>query len=124
MAVKTTVLPLKAAYEFGEIHGLNQEVAKIRQMDTTWDMSYSSTLRRGYIVELFQKKNLFEEFKREYWQDGDTADGKALVSRYLRIKERFESRPLTDNPPVADDPAMNLPWSTIFVISSRKISTV
>jgi hypothetical protein len=41
-------LSLKAAYEFGAAHGLDQEVNEIRDMVIEWDLSYSSSLRRYY----------------------------------------------------------------------------
>jgi hypothetical protein len=81
-------LPLRAAYAFGSAHGIESEVAKIRDLDIEWD-SYTSSLRRGYIVELFEKLGLFEDFKKEYWPVGNTPVGERNRRRYLRIKAQY-----------------------------------
>ena len=67
------VLPLKEAYRFGGEHGLEQELAEIRDMEIEWDLSYTSSLRRGYVVDLFTKKQLLEEFKEKYWRVGTSS---------------------------------------------------
>jgi hypothetical protein len=58
--------PLRAAYPFGEEHGLGKEIADIRDMVIEWDLQYTSSLRRGYIIELFEKQGIFDEFKSKY----------------------------------------------------------
>lgn len=68
-------LPLRDAYRYGSEHSLGQEVGKIRDMDIEWDLSYTSSLRRGYIVELFQAKGLFDDFKNTCWSNGNTRNG-------------------------------------------------
>lgn len=49
-------LSLKAAYEFRAAHGLESEVDEIRDLVIEWHLSYTSTLRRGYIIDLFGKR--------------------------------------------------------------------
>src|SRR5262249_28007468 len=44
----------------------------------------------GYIVELFQRRGLLNEFIRERWPLGNTAAGERKVQRYLRIKQKYE----------------------------------
>jgi hypothetical protein len=88
---QTQALSLKAAYDFGKAHGLEREVSEIRDMVIEWDLSYTSSLRRGYIVELFERKDLFEQFKREHWTFGNTPAGERKRSWYLRIKARYEA---------------------------------
>jgi Endonuclease NucS len=83
-------LSLKAAYAFGVKHGLHHEVDEIRNMVIEWDLSYTSSLRRGYIVELFEKQAIFEEFKASCWAYGNTPDGEAKRRRSLRIKKQYE----------------------------------
>jgi hypothetical protein len=83
-------LSLKAAYTFGATHGLEHEVSEIRDMVIEWDSSYTSSLRRGYIVELFEKHGIFEEFKTTYWAFGNTPTGETQRRRYLRIKSQYE----------------------------------
>lgn len=84
-------LPLKAAYTFGYAHGLEREINEIREMDIEWDLSYDTSLRRGYIVDLLQKHSLFEEFKAQHWPVGNTTDGVKKTKFYLNLKSRYES---------------------------------
>ncbi len=48
------VLPLNEAYRFGVEKGLEREINNIRSMEIEWDRSYTSTVRRGFVVELFE----------------------------------------------------------------------
>ncbi len=83
-------LPLTQAYEFGAEHGLESEITQIREMVIEWDSSYTSSLRRGYIVDLFQQGALMSEFIREHWPQGASPRGVSLARRYLSIKARYE----------------------------------
>jgi hypothetical protein len=83
-------LPLRAAYDFGDAHGLESEVREIREMDIEWDLSYSSSVRRGFIVTLFESKGLFESFKNEHWKFGATPAGERKRRKYLRLRARYE----------------------------------
>jgi Endonuclease NucS len=87
---QTQTLSLKAAYAFAAAHGLEREVSEIREMVIEWDSSYTSSLRRGYIVALFEKHGLFDEFKKEHWSFGNSAAGERKRLRYLRIKGQYE----------------------------------
>lgn len=100
---QTTALSLRAAYAFGVAKGLEREVNGIRDMAIEWDSSYTSSLRRGYIVELFEKHGLFDEFKALHWGLGNTTAGTRKHQFYLKIKKRYEdflagrgSEPLPD----------------------------
>ncbi len=84
-----STLLLTKAYAFGEEHGLQGEVVEIRNIDIEWDRSTSS-VRRGYIVDLFEKKGVFEEFKAKHWPYGNTSRGEGRRRAYLRIKQRYE----------------------------------
>ena len=83
-------LPLTQAYEFGVEHGLEEEVGQIRSMKIEWDLSYTSSLRRGCIVDLFQQRGLMSEFVSKHWPLGATPKGVSLSRRYLSIKARYE----------------------------------
>ncbi len=83
-------MPLKEAYRFGAEHGLEREVAAIRDMEIEWDLSYTSSLRRGYVADLFTKKDLFDAFKQQYWPVGDTPWGQRKKEFWLRLKGRYE----------------------------------
>lgn len=88
---QTKTLSLKAAYAFGAAHGLKREVDEIRNMVIEWDRSYTSSLRRGYIVELFEKHGVLQEFKTSYWAYGNTPAGERRQRKYLRIKQDYEN---------------------------------
>jgi hypothetical protein len=88
---QTQALSLKAAYEFGARHGLEREVREIRDMVIEWDLSYTSSLRRGYIVALFESKGVFDEFRKEQWFFGNTPGGERKRNWYRRIKARYEA---------------------------------
>ena len=87
---QTTALSLKAAYAFGAAKGLPGEVNEIRDMVIEWDSSYTSSLRRGYIVELFEKHAIFDDFKAQHWAYGNTPAGKTQRRHYLKIKRQYE----------------------------------
>lgn len=83
-------LPLKAAYSFGAQNGLASEVSQVRTMEIRWDSSYTSSVRRGYIIELFEKRGIFDSFKEAHWPAGNTPKGVTKARRYLRIKADYE----------------------------------
>jgi hypothetical protein len=83
-------LSLKEAYHFGGEHGLDREIATIRDMEIEWDLSYTSSLRRGFVVDLFKKKQLFDAFKEQYWPVGNTPWGLRKTEAWLRLKSRYE----------------------------------
>jgi hypothetical protein len=84
-------MSLKAAYEFGSASGLQREVQEIRDMVIEWDLSGTSSLRRGYVISLFEGKGVFAQFKNSHWPFGNTPAGERKRNGYLRFKERYES---------------------------------
>jgi len=90
MEEQATTLSLRAAYAFGAQQGFEREVAQIRDMVIERDSSYTSSLRRGYIVALFEGRGVFEEFKNTHWPYGNTSAGETRRRRYLRIKQQYE----------------------------------
>lgn len=82
--------PIKVAYAFGAERGLEKEINAIREMIIEWD-SYTSSLRKGYLVELFEKGGLFDDFRANYWPVGNTPWGEKERRRVLAIKERYEA---------------------------------
>lgn len=86
----TAALPLKTAYQFGAEKGLEAEVQSIRNMNINWNLPYSSTVRRGYVVALFEQRGIFEEFKAKHWPNGNTPNGLRERASYLRVKERYD----------------------------------
>src|SRR5262245_59800268 len=87
---QTNTLPLKAAYTFGAEKGLGREIADIKDMAIDWKLPYTSSLRRGFVVALFEEHGLFDEFKQRYWSVGNTPEGQRLRRRFLRIKEQYD----------------------------------
>jgi hypothetical protein len=69
---------------------LEREVNEIRNMVIEWDSSYTSSLRRGYIVDLFERRGIFDEFKAKHWAIGNTPAGEGKRLRYLRLKKQYE----------------------------------
>jgi hypothetical protein len=94
-------LSLKAAYKFGALHGLEAEITEIREMDIEWELSYSSSLRRGFVVTLLESKGLFEQFKKEHWPFGNTPAGERKRRWYVSLQARYEAFVLDHAPEAA-----------------------
>jgi hypothetical protein len=84
------VLPLKKAYRFAADHGLEREMIKIKEMEIEWELSYSSILRRGYMVDLFKRKELIDAFIDQCWPTGKTSWGRRRIEFLLLLKSRYE----------------------------------
>lgn len=91
MKGQTKTLSLKAAYVFGAENKLGREINEIKNMEVRTGVPYPSTLRRGYIVNLFEKKELFKKFKTKHWNRGNTKSGDAETRRFRRTVEQYES---------------------------------
>src|SRR5262249_125202 len=87
-AMKT--MPLKDAYRIGAGHGLEREMAAIRDMEIEWDLSYTSSVRRGFVVDLLTKKQLLDAFTKQHWPAGDSPWGQRKKAFWLRLKSRDE----------------------------------
>ena len=74
-------LPLRLAYEFLTQEGFQNQASEIRQSKDRYK-SYTSTLRRGKILELLERNNLPEEFIDKYWPFGKTENGKRKVTTH------------------------------------------
>ncbi|MCW8138189.1 MAG: hypothetical protein KIT58_04720 [Planctomycetota bacterium] len=83
-------MPLMAAYPFAAEHGLRTEIEAIRNMAIVWDRPYTCSVKRGYVIELFVKHGVFDEFKARHWPFGNTAKGERRCERYRRLKAEFE----------------------------------
>lgn len=84
----TPTLPLKSAYTFGVDPGLRAELNAIRNMEIGGSLSnLSSSVRRGFVVSLFEKRGILEEFKATHWAYGNTPEGHKKQDRYLRLKQ-------------------------------------
>jgi hypothetical protein len=83
-------LLLRAAYEFGSQRGLADEIAGIRDMEIEWDRKVTSSLRRGYVVDLFERHGVLSDFVSERWPEGNTPGGRTSLARYRRLKAEYE----------------------------------
>ncbi len=83
--------PLRIAYPFGSQHNLHMEMQDIRAMAIHWDLSYSSTVRRGYVIELFRQHGLMEEFLEARWPAGNLPTGRSEIAHSLHVKNQYES---------------------------------
>lgn len=81
-------LPLRFVYEFLSQKGFENQANEIRQSKDSYK-SYTSTLRRGKILELLEKNNLLQEFIDKYWPFGKTEKGERKIQRYKRIYNSF-----------------------------------
>jgi len=88
-------LPLKYVYQYLVQKGFENEVNEIKQSKDRYK-SYTSTLRRGKIIELLEKNNLLIEFIDNYWHYGKTEKGKSRIRRYKRIYNAFLNREIIE----------------------------
>lgn len=98
MEEQTAHLSLRAAYQFGAEHGLGDAMEKIRTMSIDWDLPYTSSVRRGYVIELFEKRGILDDFIASHWEVGATERGLSRLRRYLRIKDQFTEYEGNDRP--------------------------
>lgn len=82
-------LPLKEAYEFARDNELGEEAQRIKGSPARL-RSYTSSIRRGMIIDLFEKRGLFDRFKAERWPFGNTKAGQTVTKHYLDLKREFD----------------------------------
>lgn len=82
--------PLREAYIFANAHGLGAEAAQVRDMEIEWDRSYTSTVRRGRLIRLFEERGLMPQFVAEHWPDGGKAGGDSLRRAALRVSREYD----------------------------------
>jgi len=75
-------------YNFLTEKGFGNEVKEIKESQDKF-MQYTTTLRRGKIIDLLEKNNLLEEFIEKCWKNGNTELGKKEILRVKRILSRF-----------------------------------
>lgn len=88
--MNTKKFPNNPAYAFAKSHGLGDAAAAIRSMEIQkWNRPYTTSVRRGYLIELFQKAGIFEEFLAKEWPNGKTAEGQSNIAFSLQLKEEY-----------------------------------
>ena len=91
--VQRQKLGLKKAYAFGIEKGLSNEINEIRNMEIQieeWGLTYTSALRRGFIVDLFEHKGILSAFINQHWPEGATPWGEEKRAFYLELKSDYE----------------------------------
>lgn len=105
-------LPLRAAYPFGAAHDLEREMNEIHHMRIKWregsEISYTTSLKCGYVIDLFEKHGIFEDFKTNHWPIGNTPAGETKRLFYLRIKQQYDGSPDSSEPDVLPDEAEDI----------------
>jgi hypothetical protein len=87
-----------SAYPFCESHGLTAEVDAIKRTPIDWELSYNSTVRRGYLIVLMEKHQIFDEFLDSVWPHGRTEAGRREIESCVDVMERYEMQKLPAEP--------------------------
>ncbi len=87
---QTQTLSLKAAYSFGVSHGLESDVNEIRNMVIEWNSSYTSSLRRGYIISLFENRGISKTSRQHTGCSETLQEERRDAGVILRIKTQYE----------------------------------
>ncbi|MBP2698563.1 hypothetical protein [Photobacterium lucens] len=85
-----TQLPLKMAYPYLQRHGVNINYIKELNTDAWTKKSYSSSVRRGYVIRELVKLHMLEQFISEHWNQDSSKTVRSSVERYLRIANEFD----------------------------------
>lgn len=88
-------LSLRVAYEFLTQKGFEETINAIQQSRDKYK-SYTSTLRRGKIIDLLEKQELINEFINTSWPFGKTERGKKKIQRYKNIYYSFLNNDKTE----------------------------
>jgi len=81
--------PLREAYPFAQEHGLGIEATDIREMEIEWDRGSGSRVRRGRMIQIFEKHGLMEKFISRHWPFGATPSGEARQRACIRIADEY-----------------------------------
>ena len=82
--------PISLAYVYCQQHDLQEQAAEIRNMDIEWDLSYTTTLRKGYMVRLLETNDLLNQFMDLHWPPGKTKWGESRRRFYLNVWSRYQ----------------------------------
>jgi hypothetical protein len=106
-------LPLREAYQFGIEHGLQEDIATIKNMPLDWGPAYQSVIRRGFIADLFAQKGTFDLFKEAHWPVGNTLLGENKISGYLALKKIVDNAN-SASPEAKEQVAKETPKNLLF----------
>jgi len=84
---ETKTFPLQSAYPFADRNGCGREAEIIRRTEIHWpkESNYTSSVRRGRLIELFKEKGILDKFIAECWNRGRTKPGKSQIRQKLKI---------------------------------------
>jgi Endonuclease NucS C-terminal domain len=85
----TTVLPLRDAYPFAKMKGLEQETATIQNL-AGFGKRHPSLVRRAAIIDLFRRHGVLDEFLATHWPVAKTPAGETKLRRYSRIWDEYQ----------------------------------
>ena len=93
------------AYRFASAHGLESEIREIRSMRVHPAIKKSHAPKKGALVELFESRQVIDDFISQYWPARHTDSGKARREQYLNLKGQNEAllRPDGADEDVLDD---------------------
>lgn len=94
---QTKALSLIAGYGFAGERGLADEAARIRNMAIDGFTNRQSSVRRGYMVKLFEEHGVFGEFMEKHWPYGKTPAGKSKYRRYCELREQHQRQQAGDD---------------------------
>lgn len=85
-------LPLTDAYKFCLENGVGQDaISAIKAIDADdYEDHSSSTVRRGYIIDLMLQRGIFTKFADNYWPYGNTLSGQNKQLFYTNVKKSFD----------------------------------
>ncbi len=83
-------LPLKAAYPFLRANGLGREAEIIRTTQVEV-RSYTSSVRRGMVIDVLQDNGLLDVFISTEWPHGSTQGGRTKIKHYLDLLREFRT---------------------------------
>ena len=109
----TVQLPLRSAYGFATVHGLEAESSRIRGARAPGKI-HPSVFRRALFADLFEKHDLLEKFTRERWPYGGTKAGQQLLGRYRHLLAKLQAA--GDSLPEPATPAEGAPACETLVV--------
>jgi hypothetical protein len=95
----TKRFPLREAYQFAADNGLGNEAEEIRELEVDWDRPYTSSVRRGRIIRLFEARGLLDSFIRSHWPSGETSQGARELRSCLKIASDYAEFVAVGDPP-------------------------
>ena len=79
-----TVFPVKPAYDCAAENDLAEDAERIRQLPRKPGFRYMTSARRGYMIELFERKGLLDAFLRIHWPEGLESTGRKTLASPMR----------------------------------------